>query len=74
MSTPNVTDWPRMDENAVVRRLQAATAGGLVEWSREHGVAHSIVSDVLRGLRRPTPQVLAALGLEKEAASYREKK
>jgi hypothetical protein len=52
-----------MDKDEVLRQLREATAGGLAQWARDHNVPHSVVSEVLRGLRHPSPQILAALRL-----------
>jgi hypothetical protein len=56
-----------MDEADVLKRLKAAIASdGLTRWARKHGIPHAIVSEVRSGIRRPTPQVIKALGLERE--------
>jgi hypothetical protein len=53
-----------MDEADVVKHLKAAIAAeGLTKWARKHGIPHAIVSEVRSGVRRPTPQVIEALGM-----------
>jgi hypothetical protein len=54
-----------MTDERVLELLRAAcrNAGGQAKWARVHNMWPQAVSLVLRGHRRPTPQVLRALGL-----------
>jgi hypothetical protein len=56
----------------LARRVQAAGSQG--EWAKQHGVAPSLVSAVLRRERAPSQSVLDALGLEREEQRYRRKR
>jgi hypothetical protein len=54
-----------MKDERVLQLLRAACrqAGSQAKWARAHNIWPQAVSLVLRGRRRPGPQVLAALGL-----------
>jgi hypothetical protein len=53
-----------MDAEAVRRRLEEAIeqAGSLIRWSAENNIPASVVSNIRKRKREPTPQVLRALG------------
>ena len=57
----------------MIEKLRAACdeAGGQAAWADPRGVPRSIVSNVLRGDRLPTPKLLKAMGL-KRVWVYRE--
>jgi hypothetical protein len=56
-----------MKDERVLQLLRAACrkAGSQRQWAQAHGIAHQAVSLVLTGRRRPGPQILDALGLER---------
>jgi hypothetical protein len=66
-------------ERVLLQLLRAACkeAGGQSAFARTHGMRQQAVSLVLTGRRPPSPQVLAALGLERTttttATTYRRK-
>jgi len=62
-------------EDELVMRLadMVSAGGGITQWSRTNGVPSSVVSDTLRRIRRPAPQVLDAMGFYKVEADYQPK-
>ncbi len=54
------------DEAEVLKRLKAVTANGVTEWSRVNEISHAVVSEVRSGKRGLRPQVIKALGAERE--------
>ncbi len=63
---------PVQDVDALAR-LEAAIAvdGSASAWAERVGISAVYVSDVRRGVRKPGPAVLRALGLQR-VVSYRE--
>lgn len=58
------------DVRALLRQ-RVEEAGNANVWSRRHGVSHAYTQDALAGRRGPGPAILAALGVERVAATYR---
>jgi hypothetical protein len=59
------------DEVRVLLREACRKAGSQSAWAEEHNVSGSYVSDLVHGRREPGDKVLAALGLERVAVTYR---
>lgn len=55
---------------ALLRQLVDAE-GSAHAWARRHGVSTNYTLDALAGRRAPGPAILRAMGVEKEAATYR---
>ncbi len=64
-----------MNEDELVRVLAVLVSegGGITQWSRTNSVPSSVVSDTLRRIRRPAPQLLDAMGFYKVEADYQPK-
>lgn len=65
---------PHMNEDAVLRRLQARVddSGSIRRAALGLGVSYSLVAYVLSRQKAPPPKLLKALGLERVKVSYRE--
>jgi hypothetical protein len=68
--TPAALDAPGLDAVRVRFRAAVAQAGSLRAWSARHGVAPSVVSEVLQGRREPACTVLGALRLRRAPHAY----
>jgi len=55
----------RMEINPVEVLRSRLKASNQVELGRELGVSQGLISLVLNGIRKPTPQLLEALGIER---------
>lgn len=62
-----------LTEQQVVAMLAIAVMGegGQAAWAAKHGIAQSIVSETVRGIRRPSEAVANALGLVELPKRYR---
>lgn len=62
-----------VSEAGVVAALAAAVsaAGGQAQWAAKSGIAQSVVSETLRGIRRPSEAVANALGFVEMPKTYR---
>lgn len=52
-------------------RQQVDAEGSAYAWARRHGVSPAYTLDALAGRRAPGPAILQAMGVEKEATTYR---